>query len=94
MQCIPIIGTDGKVVTGIAYKIRSIHGLLLDDWGGLTGPSVAALVENKSHPHRLWCLVPTRWEPYCNIMSIHGTVLDDMAGAGGFGALGLVNKVT
>ena len=32
-----VVGTDGKVVTGLVYRIVSSNGAALDDWGGKSG---------------------------------------------------------
>lgn len=78
-------------MTGIGYRIRSTHGIVLDSWGGATGQGALGTKPDDSPDsvNRLWQLVPTSRDSFYRIKSTYGTVLDDWGGATGQGSLGL-----
>ena len=80
-----VIGTDGTIVTGLYYRIKSTKGTVLDDWGGKTGENSAALQPDNhpDHVNRIWQLIPTNEPGWYRIKGTHGTVLDDWGGKTG-----------
>jgi hypothetical protein len=56
---VPVKGTNSRLVTGIAYKIKSTHNTVLDDWAGKTGENSAALQPDNApySENRIWQIV-------------------------------------
>jgi hypothetical protein len=67
------------------YRIRSVNGMVLDDWGGqIDGKESASQQrDNGDNLNRMWKLVPAD-KPYFRIVSSNGMVIDDW-GASIFG---------
>ena len=81
MPSVAVSGTNGKVVTGLVYRIVSSNGAALDDYGGKTGLGTASLAkDNGDLKNRIWELIPAE-NPFYRIRSSNNTALDDWGGA-------------
>jgi hypothetical protein len=56
---VPVKGTNGKLMTGLVYKIKGTHNPVLDDWSGKTGKHSAALQPDNQafSENRIWEIV-------------------------------------
>lgn len=72
-----VVGTHGRVATGIYYKIRGANNTVLDDGGGRNLSLQEDTPELLNHPNRSWYFVPTDDRIDYQIRSGQGVVLAD-----------------